>query len=300
MVIQLQLISAPSQFHHWKISIIPKNAQNFLSFTPSLKLCPTLSTFRARIPAFSGSLRAERQGKTMKKLGQIETEAEEGQLENEEGQGFSNDQKNEDDGEDDGGADEEFSHASAYRARRDEKDYDRDPELADILSSCFDDPKKAQAKVEDRIRRKRNNILHTKTGSPTPMKVIFKKFDFSNSYIWFEFYNAPLPQDVTLLCDLSQSTMDSKRPRYDAIMGANVTPTTFYNIGDLELQDNLARIWVDIGTDEPLLLDVLVNALSCISSDYVGIKEVVFGGSEFQNWKENLGSEYAGCSTHKI
>ncbi|XP_020672887.1 uncharacterized protein LOC110092598 [Dendrobium catenatum] len=320
MVIQLQLISAPSQFHHSKISITPQKAQNFLSFTPSLKLCPTLPTFRARIPTFSGSLRAERQGKTMKKLGEIETEAEEGQLENEEGQGVSNDRENEDAEEDDGAVDEEFSHASAYRARRDEKDYDRDPELADILGSCFDDPKKAQAKVEDRIRRKRNKILHTKTGSPTPMKVIFKKFDFSNSYIWLEFYNAPLPQDVTLLCDtirawyiigrlggcnsmnmqLSQSTMDSKRPRYDAIMGANVTPTTFYNIGDLELQDNLARIWVDIGTNEPLLLDVLVNALSCISSDYVGIKEVVFGGSEFQNWKENLGSEYAGCSTHKI
>lgn len=34
-----------------------------------------------------------------------------------------------------------------------------------------------------------------------------------------------------------------KRPVYDAIQGANVTPTTFYNIGDLEIQDNIARIW---------------------------------------------------------
>lgn len=41
---------------------------------------------------------------------------------------------------------------------------------------------------------------------------------------------------------LSQSQMD-KRPSYDYIQGANVTPTTFYNIGDLEVQDNLARIW---------------------------------------------------------
>lgn len=43
---------------------------------------------------------------------------------------------------------------------------------------------------------------------------------------------------------LSQSTF-SKRPNYDAIQGANVTPTTFYNIGDLEIQDNLARIWYE-------------------------------------------------------
>lgn len=41
---------------------------------------------------------------------------------------------------------------------------------------------------------------------------------------------------------LSQSPLD-KRPSYDAIQGANVTPATFYNVGDLEIQDNLARIW---------------------------------------------------------
>ncbi|KAB5527584.1 hypothetical protein DKX38_021431 [Salix brachista] len=98
---------------------------------------------------------------------------------------------------------------------------------------------------------------------------------------------------------LSQSTFE-KRPNYDAIQGANVTPSTFYNIGDFEIQDNLARVWVDIGTTEPLLLDTLINALTQISSDYVGIKQLVFGGSEFENWKENLTSEYAGYSVHKI
>ncbi|KAK1285276.1 hypothetical protein QJS10_CPB20g00494 [Acorus calamus] len=151
------------------------------------------------------------------------------------------------------------------------------------------------------------------------MKVVFNKFDFSNSYIWFDFYNAPLEKDVTLICDtirswhiigrlggcnsmnmqLSQSPFD-KRPSYDAIQGANVTPTTFYNIGDFEIQDNLGRIWVDIGTSETLLLDILINALNNISSDYIGIRQVVFGGSEFGNWKENLTAEEAGCSVHKI
>ncbi|KAL5768683.1 hypothetical protein ACOSQ2_015466 [Xanthoceras sorbifolium] len=199
------------------------------------------------------------------------------------------------------------------------KDYDKDPEFADILGNCLDDPQKAQSKMEDRLKKKRNKILQAKTGSGTPMKVTFNKFDFSNSYIWFEFYNAPLEKDVSLICDalrawhiigrlggcnsmnmqLSQSPMD-KRPNYDAIGGANVTPTTFYNIGDLEIQENLARIWVDIGNTETLLLDVLINALTQLSSDFVGIKQLVFGGSEFENWKENLTSEVAGCSVHKV
>ncbi|KAK2986240.1 hypothetical protein RJ640_027335 [Escallonia rubra] len=215
---------------------------------------------------------------------------------------------------------DEFSPRGRFgKGGEEEKDYDRDPEFAEILGSCLDDPQKAQSKMEDRLRRKRTKILHTKTGSATPMKVQFNKFDFSNSYIWFEFYNAPLDKDVSLICDtirswhivgrlggcnsmnmqLSQSPFD-KRPSYDAIQGANVTPTTFYNIGDLEIQDNLARIWVDIGTSEPLMLDILINALTHISSDYVGIKQVVFGGSEFENWKENLKSEDAGYTVHKI
>lgn len=44
------------------------------------------------------------------------------------------------------------------------------------------------------------------------------------------------------MVQLSQAPVD-KRPNYDAILGANVEPTTFYNIGDLEVQDNVARIW---------------------------------------------------------
>uniref|UniRef100_J3L116 Uncharacterized protein n=1 Tax=Oryza brachyantha TaxID=4533 RepID=J3L116_ORYBR len=202
----------------------------------------------------------------------------------------------------------------------DEDDYDHDPEIADIMGDYFDDPNKAQSRMEERIKKKRHKIVQAKTGSPNPMKVIFSKFDFSNSYIWFEFYHALLPKDVTLICDalrswhivgrlggcnsmnmqLSQLPLDCQRPTYDALEGANTTPTSFYNIGDLEIQDNLARVWVDIGIHEPLLLDILLNALTTINSDHVGIKQVQFGGSEFQNWSEDLKTEEAGYSVHKI
>ncbi|KAG7988804.1 hypothetical protein I3843_03G205900 [Carya illinoinensis] len=225
--------------------------------------------------------------------------------------------EDEDDGRDEN--EFEFSAGGGYRGREEEKDYDRDPEFAEILGSCLDDPQKARSKMEERLRKKRNKILQIKTGSAIPMKVTFNKFDFSNSYIWFEFYNVPLEKDITLICDtirswhiigrlggcnsmnmqLSQSQSD-KRPSYDAVQGANATPATFYNIGDLEIQDNLARFWVDIGTREPLLLDVLINALTQLSSDIIGIKQLMFGGSEFENWKENLTSEDTGFSVHKI
>ncbi|GLT72282.1 hypothetical protein SLA2020_442320 [Shorea laevis] len=225
----------------------------------------------------------------------------------------------EEDDEDEDELEDGFSARGGYRGREEEKDYDRDPELAEILGNCLDDPQKARSKMEERLRRKRNKILQSKTGSAIPMNVTFNKFDFSNSCIWFEFYNTPLEKDISIICDairswhiigrlggcnsmnmqLSQSPLD-KRPIYDGTQGANVTPTTFYNIGDLEIQDNLARFWVDIGTSEPLLLDVLINVLTQISTDIIGIKQLMFGGSEFENWKENMTSEDAGCSVHKI
>ncbi|CAH8322398.1 unnamed protein product [Eruca vesicaria subsp. sativa] len=207
----------------------------------------------------------------------------------------------------------------SYGGKKEDINYDKDPEFADILGDCLDNPEKAQKKMEERLRKKRNKILHTKTGSASSMQVTFNKFEYSNSYMWLEFHNAPLDKDIALITDtirswhilgrlggynsmnmqLSQAPVD-KRPNYDAILGANIEPTTFYNIGDLEVQDNVARIWLDIGTSEPLILDVLINALTQISSDYVGIKRVVFGGSEFENWKENLTSEESGFRVHKI
>ncbi|XP_073031809.1 uncharacterized protein [Primulina eburnea] len=211
---------------------------------------------------------------------------------------------------------DEFTWSTGgFSGREDKgKDYDKDLEFADIIGSYL-----ASFKLEERLRRKKNKILHSKTGSANPMQVKFNKFDFSNSYIWLEFYNTPLDNDISHIRDatpswhiigrlggcismnmqLSLSPME-KRPSYDPIPGANVTPTTFYNIGDLEIQDNLARVWVDIGTSKPLLLNILINALAQLSSDYIGIKQVIVGGTEFGNWSDNLTTEEAGYTTHKI
>ncbi|MBA0853166.1 hypothetical protein Goshw_014269 [Gossypium schwendimanii] len=215
--------------------------------------------------------------------------------------------------DDDYGDDNEgYEASSGFRGREEEKNYDKDPEFAEILGSCLDDPEKARSKMEDRLRKKRNKILHTKTGSGTPMKVTFNKVRTVNTIVdhlsykeikyCFNRATFGCPDLVfihSLFIPLSQSPLE-KRPSYDAIQGANVNPTTFYNIGDLEVQDNLARIWVDIGTTEPLILDVLINALTQISSDYIGIKQLVFGGSELENWKESLTTEDAGYSVHRI
>ncbi|URE33204.1 hypothetical protein MUK42_16054 [Musa troglodytarum] len=306
----------------------PHASSSFCSSRPLLHLSSYDPGRQPRFPATVTKAKPNRRAKTLLEPQEISEIRDEDDVEDEGGgvdafpfgNGLTEEEGGGGEENSEGDEDGVLNSSGGNGGRGDGKDYDKDPELAEILASCFDDPQKAQSRVEERIRRKRDKILHTKTGSATPVKVTFNKFQYSNSYIWFEFYNAPLAKDITLICDtirswhivgrlggcnsmnmqLSQAPPESKRPSYDAIQGANVTPTTFYNIGDLEIQDNLARIWVDIGISEPLLLDVLINALTCISSDYVGIKQVVFGGSNFENWKENLTSEDAGYSIHKI
>lgn len=49
--------------------------------------------------------------------------------------------------DDDGDGENELSSQSRFTGRKEEKDYDRDPEFAEILGSCLDDPQKAQTKV---------------------------------------------------------------------------------------------------------------------------------------------------------
>ncbi|KAK9101148.1 hypothetical protein Scep_024578 [Stephania cephalantha] len=67
------------------------------------------------------------------------------------------------------------SSNGGFRGRGEERDYDRDPEFGEILGGFIDDPQKAHARVENRLRKKRSKVLHTKTGSGTPMKVRFNK-----------------------------------------------------------------------------------------------------------------------------
>lgn len=40
-----------------------------------------------------------------------------------------------------------FAYPDAFMGREGEKDYDRDPEFAEILGTCVDDPQKAQSRV---------------------------------------------------------------------------------------------------------------------------------------------------------
>lgn len=194
-----------------------------------------------------------------------------------------------------------------------------DKELQEIIGDSLGDPEEMRKRVEHRVRRKGRDILQPKTGSAVPMKVTFREFDATDSYIWMELYSSPSEKDLDLIggvfrswyllgrlggfnslnLQISNIPID-QRLSYNENVEEVPLPAYFHNIGELEFQDNWGRVWVDLGTSDPLALDVIINSLSALSSDHVGIKELTFGGTRLGDWDEGMTSEEDGYKSYKI
>ena len=89
-------------------------------------------------------------------------------------------------------------------------------------------------------------------------------------------------------------------PSYSLSQGESTLPSCFHNIGDLEFQGTVGRVWIDMGTADMLALDVLVNALTVLSSDHVGIKRLTIGGEKVDGWVEGRASGDEGYQLYSI
>ncbi|KAM4097426.1 hypothetical protein ACJW30_08G181000 [Castanea mollissima] len=194
-----------------------------------------------------------------------------------------------------------------------------DHELRAILSDSIGNPDLMRKRVEERVRKKGRDFHKSKTGSILAFKVSFRDFNPLDSYIWFELYGAPSDRDVDLIggviqswyvmgrlgafnsanLQLANSSMEYN-PLYDANKGFNVMPSSFHDISDVEFQDNWGRFWVDLGTSDYFAIDVLLNCLTVLSSDYLGIQQIVFGGRCMGDWEEGMTNPDFGYKYFKI
>uniref|UniRef100_A0A9I9D1P9 Uncharacterized protein n=1 Tax=Cucumis melo TaxID=3656 RepID=A0A9I9D1P9_CUCME len=99
--------------------------------------------------------------------------------------------------------------------------------------------------------------------------------------------------------NLANSSMEYN-PVYDADKGFKVMQSSFHDISDVEFQDNWGRVWVDLGTSDYFAIDVLLNCLTVLSSEYLGIQQVVFGGRRMGDWEEGMTSPEYGYKSFKI
>eukprot|EP00271_Cylindrocystis_brebissonii_P015300 TRINITY_DN3778_c0_g1_i11.p1 TRINITY_DN3778_c0_g1~~TRINITY_DN3778_c0_g1_i11.p1 ORF type:complete len:338 (+),score=42.79 TRINITY_DN3778_c0_g1_i11:63-1076(+) len=199
-----------------------------------------------------------------------------------------------------------------------------DAELKEILGDSVGDPEEMTRRLEARMKRKGKEILQPKSGSAVPMKVTFADFEPGDLNVWLELYAPPSEEAVEILglafrswyvlgqlgafnassLQLHNAADPDAQYRYRVrdpeSAEDTLLPSMLHNMGDLEFQDAVARIWVDLGTSDALALDLLVNALNSVSSDHVGIKSVTFGGPRHSEWEEGMTREEDGYILHKI
>lgn len=56
-----------------------------------------------------------------------------------------------------------------------------------------------------------------------------------------------------------------------------------HNMGEMEYREDWGRIWLDLGTSDGVAVDMLINALHCLSRDLVEISELRVGGMN-EDW----------------
>nr|ACU19843.1 unknown [Glycine max] len=194
-----------------------------------------------------------------------------------------------------------------------------DAELRAVLGDSIGNPELMRKRVEDRVRKKGRDFQKSKTGSVLAFKVTFRDFNPLDSYIWFELFGSPSDRDVNLIGNVIQSWYVMGRlgafnssnlqlanssveydPLYDADKGFKVMPSSFHDISDIEFQENWGRVWVDLGTSDYFAIDVLLNCLTVLSSEYHGIQQIVFGGRRMGDWEEGMTSPEYGYKYFKI
>lgn len=194
-----------------------------------------------------------------------------------------------------------------------------DAELRALLGDSIGNPELMRKRVEERVRQKGRDFRKSKTGSVLAFKVTFRDFNPLDSYIWFEFFGSPSDRDVDLFgsviqswyvmgrlgafnstnLQLANSSMEYN-PFYDVDKGFKVMPSSFHEISDIEFQDNWGRVWVDLGTADYFAIDVLLNCLTVLSSEYIGIQQIVFGGQRIGDWEEGMTNTEYGYKYFKI
>ena len=135
------------------------------------------------------------------------------------------------------------------------------------------------------------------------MEVRFREIDPFDLWIWIRFPNVPGQGEKNYIdgifdswyvigrlggfnaanLQLHEEGSDLSWMSYDNEGSRSNLPSLMHNLGQLEYQGEWGRCWVDLGTADPLALDILINSLKQIDIDVVEITEVLIGGVN-QDW----------------
>lgn len=130
------------------------------------------------------------------------------------------------------------------------------------------------------------------------MEVQFREVDPFNCWIWLRFSHPPGAGERNYVegvfdswfvlgklggfngenLQAHESGADLSWISWDADQSSQALPALMHNMSAMEYQGEWARCWIDLGTSDPLALDVLVNALDQLDRDVVEIELLLIGG----------------------
>jgi hypothetical protein len=143
------------------------------------------------------------------------------------------------------------------------------------------------------------------------MDVQFREFNPFDVWIWIEFPMAPSPMERQYIEEVFDSWfylgklggfnaenlqvqdvgIDISYMEYDINTAEGALMSPMHNMTDFEYQGTWGRCWFDLGTSDPIALDILINALHQLSQDFVVIDRLIIGGNN-EDWPVDDRQEY--------
>jgi hypothetical protein len=135
------------------------------------------------------------------------------------------------------------------------------------------------------------------------MEVKFREFNPFDLWIWLEFETVASPMEQQYIEEVFNSWfylgklgafnaenlqvqdtgIEISYMDYDTDGANSIMMAPMHNMAEFQYEGTWGRCWFDLGTSDLIGLDILINALSQLSKEYVTIKTLIIGG-ENEDW----------------
>ncbi len=136
-----------------------------------------------------------------------------------------------------------------------------------------------------------------------PMDIQFREFNPFDLWIWLEFETLPSAMEQQYIEELfnswfylgklggfnaenlqvQETGIEISYMDYDENNAEETLMALMHNMAEFEYEGTWGRCWFDLGTSDLIALDILINALTQLSKEYLSIKRLVIGG-ENEDW----------------
>ena len=135
------------------------------------------------------------------------------------------------------------------------------------------------------------------------MQVSFREFNPFDVWFWLEFETVPSLTEQQYIEELfnswfyvgklggfnaenlqvQETGIEISYMDYDTSQSEENLMSLMHNMGSFEFLGTWGRCWFDLGTSDLISIDILINALTQLSKEYVVVKQLIIGG-ENEDW----------------